>query len=96
MYLDKQIEVDIVRVEEPKEFGVELAQLDARRGATLAVRKIPAGSGMGLTVVLQKLFKARVFLSIRSRSRSNSKNFRARILLDLKCHLFRLPGFVLS
>ena len=53
------MEVDIIRVEEPEESGVESAQLDARRGATLAVRKIPAGSGMGLTVVLQKLIENR-------------------------------------
>jgi len=50
----EQIEVDIVRVEEPEESGVEASELDARRGATLAVRKILAGSGMRLTVALVK------------------------------------------
>ncbi len=33
---------------------------------------------------------------ISSRSRSNSKNLNARILLDLKCHLFRFPELVPS
>ena len=42
-------------------------------------------------VVLQKLFKDRAILTISSRLCSNSKNLSARILLDLKCHLFQFP-----
>ncbi len=43
-------------------------------------------------VVLQKLFKDRAFLSISSRSRSNSENLRHRLRV---CLLFRFPVFVL-
>lgn len=40
----EQIEVDIVRVEEPEEAGIEESELDARRGAMSGVTQLEGAS----------------------------------------------------
>lgn len=63
----------------------------------MALRHRKQNSGTWLTdkrVVLPQLLKDRAILTISSRSRSNSKNLSARILLDPKYFLFLLPVFV--
>ena len=50
----KQIEVDIVRVEEPEEAEVEESELDARRGAMSAARRTRVGFGTRSTGELVK------------------------------------------